>query len=391
MNPKHQAKYAPLQTNYELGIKVLTPVHVGMGRERFWAKSVDYFHEKGKLLIVDQRKLYERLLEQPDNKGGNLLDTYMELLAKRNMNGIERMLQKEQIELSPISLYAFDYGTDSPAEIQPQIRTGKGQLYLPGTSVKGAIRSAVFGYLYERLRIKGFHRETEKSLLGDFDRSIFRYIRPSDVIFKSSELIDVFVLNLYREGISWESDYKEAQHGDKSFKITLEGLSVGSESSHPLRLSLSTGFLNMMESLHPELLPTHLRKIIPQKDPLSLLFSLLNSHARRHIRKELEFYQTYDQAEDVDRIIEELERILALAEEESGKCILRLGWGSGFHAMTGDWRFEDHLSTIDHPDPENLRWDQRQRRKTPTRYKSRRLAEAGAVFAPMGFVELSLI
>lgn len=394
MKAEHPAPYAPLQTNYALQLKVLTPVHTGVGKEGFWTKSVDFFQQKGRVWVIDTAKLYQKLHQLPNNRGGSLLDTYTELLAKGDKVGIERLLLQEQIDLSSLSRYDFEYKGETSGEIQPQMRTGKGELYLPGTSLKGAIRSAVFTYLFERLRIKRYYSETEKALLGDFERSIFRYIRPADVSFPASELVDVFVLNLYREGIGWEigweSDYKEAERSDKSFRLTLECLQVGSQASQPMRLSISTGFLNMMEKLQPRLLPTHLRKIIPPDDPIQLLFDLLNSHARRHIRKELEFFRTYDQAEDVDRIIDELESLLQRAENPTNSCVLRLGWGSGFHAITGDWRFEDHLSTIQHPDTQNLNWDRRSRQKKPTRYKSRRLAEAGAVFAPMGFVELSL-
>ncbi|MEM9985869.1 MAG: RAMP superfamily CRISPR-associated protein, partial [Bacteroidota bacterium] len=269
---------------------------------------------------------------------------------------------------------------------------GNGVLYLPGSSIKGALRSAVFAYLYDALFSRQYHAQLEKSLLGSFERSIFRYIRPYDVPFASSELIDVFLLNLYRAGGYWESDYKDLS------PLTLESLPVQGQSTRPMRLDIADGFLDLIMEKQRDLLPTHISKIIRRgqgDDPLPAFFGLINRHTERHLAKELAFFQTYDQAEDLDLVINETEQLLDRVRSiraPANRCLLRLGWGSGYHAMTGDFRFDDHLSTIDQPDHQHKTYNYRTRQKEPTRYKSRRLAEKGqgAYYAPMGFVELSL-
>ena len=68
-------------------------------------------------------------------------------------------------------------------------------------------------------------------------------------------------------------------------------------------------------------------------------------------------------------------------------CLLRMSGGSGFHAITGDWRFNDHLQTIEQPDRKNMVYNHKIRGKEPARYKSRRVAYPWKEL--MGFVQLS--
>jgi hypothetical protein len=63
-----------------------------------------------------------------------------------------------------------------------------------------------------------------------------------------------------------------------------------------------------------------------------------------------------------------------------------LAYGSGFHGITGDWRFDNHTETIEKPDTKNMVYDQTTRQKVPARYKSRKVAGVEL----MGFVKLHL-
>ncbi len=56
----------------------------------------------------------------------------------------------------------------------------------------------------------------------------------------------------------------------------------------------------------------------------------------------MEFVSTFKD-QDLDELLEEAyERVNVAAQKHP---ILRIGAGSGFHAMTGDWQFENHIET----------------------------------------------
>lgn len=374
--------------NFEIALKIISPVHIGVGSEQTWEQGIDYFLDRGKIHVVDAKYLYKELLKEPNSRGGTLLDTYSEYLMRGQRDKIDSLVRGAGIDLEEIAKHSFEFwDSKGPKQILPQLRSGNGNLILPGSSIKGAIRSAIYTYLYRMIIRDGEDDQTEKRLIGTFGSSIMRFIRPADAEFEISELVDIYILNLFKSRGEWYSDYKDMS------LITLETLPVGLVSRSPMRLSIASGFAEVIEKVQMDLLPTHLRKIIPKEEPLAHLFGIINRHTKRHLEKELEFFQTYNEAEDLDKVTEELTGLIRYTEKGSTSCLLRVGWGSGYHSITGDWRFYDHLETIQRPDRNNMIYSQTTKRKEPARYKSRRLAEKnlGEYYGPMGFVELSLV
>jgi len=68
--------------------------------------------------------------------------------------------------------------------------------------------------------------------------------------------------------------------------------------------------------------------------------------------------------------------------------LLRLGAGSGFHAMTGDWQFDDHTETGYHQGGRNHGKKKYKSRKLAFEWDETRGNEGEYVFYPMGFIEL---
>jgi CRISPR/Cas system CSM-associated protein Csm5 (group 7 of RAMP superfamily) len=85
------------------------------------------------------------------------------------------------LDLESVSTHIFNYdGKLKSKEIKTLIRNGLGETYIPGSSIKGAIASALFHYLYNGVNPTYFNDQTTKELLGTFDRALGRYLRPSD-------------------------------------------------------------------------------------------------------------------------------------------------------------------------------------------------------------------
>lgn len=365
----------PVNTNYDLILEIKSPVFVGTSREKNWVKNIDFIHYKGKVYILNQERLF---LDMDDQQR----DKYTAYITKNRYRDLERLITND-FEVADYADQVFDYdGTLRGNEIKPLIRQGNGQAYIPGSSIKGAISSCIFAYLYQDLHIQGVHDDLSKQLLGEFGQALGRFIRPYDTATTfTTEISDVNLFNLQKQHGNWEGGFKE------SFSILLESFKPKTKAA--FRLSLATGLGAFLEKrgqqTNTQLVPKNYPKIF-NGQPLETLFSIINAQTQQHLAKELAFFQTYNQDEDVPEIIDQIEFLQGLLETPDA-CLLRMAGGSGFHAITGDWRFADHLQTIDNPDRKNRIYNFRTREKEPARYKSRSVTYPYKEI--MGFVLIS--
>lgn len=367
-----------LNTNYDIALEILTPVHIGTDSNKLLMKFVDFFLEDGKVYIINQNALYQELmtLQARGNQSG--LDYYMDLLTKGRFEAIEKYI-KEEIDLDLIAERTFDYSGDLPSEIRPLVRTGTGATYIPGSSIKGAIRSVIFNYLHNRLNIKDGGRNVDRLVLGDFSNGIMRFIRPSDVELSKTEISNIDLFNLYSSMTDWKSNWKDR------FSISAETFKIGQEKGI-FRLGIADGLIKEIKKKAPETLFKYLHLIIEEENPIQFIFNLINEYTYEHLQKEIDFFEKYPEAEDTKFIIENLKKLQEQTINNPDSCILRMAYGSGFHGITGDWRFDNHLETIENPDNKNMVYDQKTRQKVPARYKSRKVTGVEL----MGFVKLHL-
>jgi len=376
-----------------LTIEVVTPVHVGGASEKRWIRHIDYFFRDRLIRVIDQQALFNRLVDIPANNHLTGLDIYSDYLLSGKSEKIETYLNKENIALEDISIQTFEYGDKEPEanEIRPVIRNGTGGAYIPGSSIKGAIRSVLFSYLHRTTGKKGYSDELEKTLLGNFDTSIMRYLHPGDATFSpgNTELVDVMLFNLKKRGDTWESILDDRP----GFPLCAETFCP--KATTTFRLDIASGLTSQYKKIEQTqsrpLLPTYWSDLFPEdQNPFVRLFELINKHSRAHLQRELKFFKKFNQAKHTNLVIDSIEKGLLPETESTNSCLLRLSFGSGFHSITGDYRFEDHTSSVFYPDEKNLTYSPKTRQREPARYKSRRLADNLDMFAPMGFVKLLL-
>lgn len=389
-------QYKLINDSREVTVEIITPVHVGAASEKLMRKGTDYFHMNDTLYFVEFNKLLKAALDK-----GVRMDTISNLLAEGKINELQTYLFKTlKIDIDELSYNIIeDFSHDPGGEIRPLIQTGLGVPYIPGSSIKGALRSVLFNYLNDIIDNKTINEwvfdkelnrkvekerdirdnELENFLLGKFDQSVMRYIRIFDAFFgfEDTGIFDIYLFNLYRKGSKWESDWKE------KFKIVAECFYPSTTST--FRLSLAKPLADIINNKYHKStqLPKHLSDVLPQ-NPFEHLFKIINNYTRTHLQREIDFFKNYDEAPDTDLIIEKLEGLMQYTEG-SKTCLLRMAYGSGFHGITGDWRFKNHQTTINQPDEKNLVWNQTERRRMPAHYKSRRVVGEDL----MGFIKLS--
>jgi CRISPR type III-A-associated RAMP protein Csm5 len=388
-------QYNSINDSREVTVEIVTPVHVGTTSEKLMRRGTDYFYMNNTLYFVELSTLLKAAA-----KKGVRMDTVSNLLAENRVNDLQTYLfQTLKIDIEEVSYSIIDNRFNPGNEIRPLIRTGLGHPYIPGSSIKGALRSVLFNYLNDIIDNKTItewvfdreaNRKVEKTrdvrdtelenfLLGKFDQSIMRYIRVHDAPFviKNTDVYKIDLFNLYNNRNTWDSNWKE------NFDIVAECFMPKTTST--FRLDFATPLATIIHEKYKkgDLLPVNLKTALT-KNPFDQVRQLINNYTRTHLEREIDFFETYNNAQDTDLIIENLKNLLKYTEG-STSCLLRMSYGSGFHGITGDWRFKDHTSTIAQGDNKNMVYDRNTRQREPARYKSRRIAGTEL----MGFVKMS--
>ena len=219
------------------------------------------------------------------------------------------------------------------ASLKEQLFNGKGLPYIPGSSIKGAIRSALFSTevreagkvvnnndLYDRDKIKG--NVLEKKLFGfDPNHDVFRFLQIGDVYFdpNSTVAINMVNINIKQEGAIFDSSKNQL----------VEAIGKEKHSTFSMKLN-HTG----MDSNIKFRAINHFPDSFASFDSL---FHTINNNTQILIDEEIEFWMEHISEDPVKEYIDKLELILKECNNCSDiECVLRLGHGSGYVFISGN-------------------------------------------------------
>lgn len=136
----------PMFIKYPLKITTLSPVHIGDAKERALSPYSDYFvDDDGRICYIHEQRMLEKLQEQ------NKLDKYLSELKKKQSNNRsdfslrafllgEMGLSEEEVVRHRVENIGI--GQDDRREIAVTSKV-LGKAYIPGSSLKGALRTAI--------------------------------------------------------------------------------------------------------------------------------------------------------------------------------------------------------------------------------------------------------
>lgn len=408
-------EHSSINQNFDLIVEIISPVHVGA--EQRLVKGIDYFYDEsqGKVYVINLNQLYKKSVIDEDELTDILLEGELDIDTFKGIVG-------DRID----EITQFDYSLNLEEEIRPFIKDAFNNPYIPGSSLKGAIVSAFIGGYIQSIqsnvvlknifnekkskainekKIKALENLVGEDFLGKIGKNnasesinttLMSLLKISDVYTKKTNLLPTRTFNLVKknniEKEPWKASWKIALYGEKNhpdFEDHIDKFCFAYECVHPDESNVSSlriGFASKIAENR-----TKDRVIIPTvdslitKNPLNNLFSLINLSTKSHIEKEIKFFKEHldddiDEAK-VQNIINAYKLILEqIPSDNNDSCMLRLGAGVGFHAITGDWRFSNHNTTLSNPDTIN----------GLKHYKSRKLAfeDRGERFMPMGFIKL---
>jgi len=346
-------------------IEFLSPTHIGIGIEKKWLKDVDFISNLNNIKLIDINRTYNALDEISKTRFLNSLS---------EGHGIDKkLIDKIQFKgHNKITSHNYEL-----IDIQPLIRTGNGEVYLPGSSIKGAMRSCLFNYFNSRQK----HFQNDREVFGDIDNNLMQLLKISDFIFHDTTFINrIKIYNLFNNHGSWAGGWKDL--GGTSHKFRNKGFTTDYETFPSNanawgKFMFSNGIQDRIFDKKKSNIPAHTHSFIDSKDFTANLFSIINEYSEKYIDKEIMFFEKYEN-DQTESIIKSFRNIKNRINNDKG-CIIRVGCGSGFYAMTGDWKYPNHTITVTTPG------------KPGTQYKSRKISFANNNFVPMGFIAFTII
>lgn len=371
-----------INNEHKIYLKALTPVHIGGAQEKNLQNGLDYIQSSnGKTWKLDWGKIYEKFDA----------DKIAEAIINKKVNKIvENYLEDVAVEIEQ------SYG--DTGVIKSFIRDGRGIPFIPGSSIKGAMKSWVHSSLERRL-----HLGETPNLLGKFDNDVFRFISIVDGYLELEPILfPTKTFNLHRVGNGWSGGWKHSLQGntnkdfsDSGFVTDYECMAPNDMSQFDIKLRRRLNNVNQNQLYGTNKLPEKSYNAIFEKNSLASLFSVINEQVKLHVERELEFFKTYKQADGAKEITDTYDSIIeSFKSLTENQCILRLSAGSGFHGISGDFQFEDHAHTgvWTDADARKYKLPRRQSERYINHYmkfKSRKIAFSEDNMYPMGFAILS--
>ncbi len=135
-------KLKNMQT-YKMNLKTIYPVYIGGGEDCKLSKLQYYFHkESQKFCIIDEQKFARFLVKK------GLLDSFVEFVKSEKNPQLWQWFKNKDLKITPqIDIFS----TISSIKAQPRelndvrlfIKNSNGNPFIPGSSIKGAIRTAL--------------------------------------------------------------------------------------------------------------------------------------------------------------------------------------------------------------------------------------------------------
>lgn len=319
-------------------IKTLTPVHVGSGR--FLQNKLEYVFGGDKIGIVDETKSFELIGIDRIGAWVSSIEKGESLVGFLKNFGIKPKLS--EITSRSLRLQVSKEEAKNLQNLKEHIHNGMGLPYIPGSSIKGAIRSAVFNQLIRESKKlldskiidkgKPSAKQLEKELFGgDPNSDIFRFLRVGDAYFESGTEIALIFTSLNQRG---NPDHPSLII-DRQKNQLVEAIGSNAQTDFQMRFDLAGMKANDVTG--------KIKNFPGVWSDLTGLIALLKKNTSEILGEEIESWETFEADEAAD-YREELGKIRQEIEQcTETECVLRLAHGAGWQFITGNWAKKQQL------------------------------------------------
>jgi CRISPR-associated protein Csm5 len=325
----------------------LTPTLVGDGQR---LAPIDYMVWKDHVNVLDQKRIFRLLAKGPR------LDGYLSQLKRAekldfaSWGGFAQNYAGRRIPFEHASSAQYWEKTRAENLFIPTFSTGPSGPYLPGTAIKGALRTGVvhgkltpkvLSDLSARTTSEGRlprnpGRAVEEDALGTGGRDAMRLICASDSKTVPETSFQIYLLRAStlesRGGAKFELAWKQSPRG--SVKRVEDSTPVFAEMAVPGTAFEVDGHEN-----------TFLAKNLRHKGGLDIaaMFGLVNAYADQLLQLQQQ-YADWTGLAVLKANLEQLRARLAEIRQSENGCLLPLGWSAGFLSKVANLNTGDDVS-----------------------------------------------
>jgi len=327
----------------DVTLTTITPVHIGSGQ--FFLGNADYvyFGDRNQIALIDDRKVLDIIGQDHIHQWLDYIDgrvnqsTFLEYLNKRKSG-----LMPDDIGRRIIT-YKGSRKINASNTLKEQIHGGFNKPYIPGSSLKGSIRTAIFSdKLFQKYRGSGVPKnmlcpdERRPNIVKDnnITREVFginsnadwlRMLHVGDFYFNcQTEARFAEVLNLVNS--------RDRRYSLKDeVKQLVEYIPANREAVG--RINIAQIHLNLISKKNPNLFNTNVTSLKSET-----LITLLKDHTLDLLDNEISHFEDSSLPDSESDFLENMELIKDQVNRcADNECIVRLGYGTGYLNMTGDW------------------------------------------------------
>jgi CRISPR-associated protein Csm5 len=314
----------------------LTPLLVGDGRR---LAPIDYMVWKDHVNVLDQWRIFRLLAKGPRLEGYLAQLKKADKLDFASWGGFAQNFAGRRIPFeNPAYATYWNRAAGDSLHI-PTFASGTAGPYLPGASLKGALRTGMLfanwreGMMQDVLnRVQGERLPRrpaeiiEEQALGSAGASRMRFISASDSAPVAASNFKVYLLRtstLQPRGSQYALGWKQSPRGAVDGSRPEESTPLFAEMAVP-----GTSFEGIWDEKNFFLQP-EVRRVVrwPESFDRSRLFEAANVYATGLLSLQRQ-YAAMAGLGLLDKSLEELEQRLAQARE-NGACLIPLGWGGG--------------------------------------------------------------
>lgn len=336
----------------KIQIETLTPVHIGSGTLLQYNTDFVTVRADGKenkrIRIIDDRKIMNLIGHE------HLNDWVLSIERKENTKDLVKRFAPESkvADYSKRRINNYADEIKSTDTLKECIHNGLGYAYIPGSSIKGAIRTAILSVLYnkvenaeQKIRTGKLNRNNnpflkadkiEKELFGEnVNEDLFRFLIVGDATFCEDVEICTRMVNI---NIREKQDFE-----DTSKPQLIEA--IGNQENAEFQMKIKSDEYNWVKNnKSPKF---NLKNLEIEMSSLPSLFQTINAHTIYLLESEKDFWNDYNQQEVVEDYISKIEELIEVANQcIAGKsCVIRIGHGSGWRFITGGW--SEKLTTFE--------------------------------------------
>lgn len=353
------------QKSYTIQLTTLTPVCIGNGGKM--VSTSDYVFDKANKQIhyINKEAVAQKLANHDE-----LMDKYIQGIIYGMDNNVTRFDLKNFLEktlsLSPKEYisYSVTANIKSTKDLNTIIKDAKGSPYIPGSTIKGALKNAMAYRLVDKKYIEDFAKKVNHIFI-QFEREItgksVRKLSPKT--FSNLNAIKSFEkeLKLFNQNIdNLFVQSEKNEEGKVIQEIAIHNPLVSDSekiSSSKIKVvDIKRVHLHAKDSIPivwesiPAKISTTFQLKLEEEEDIHKLFQQINNFTFNNISSELETldYHT-SKTNDNNIIISQLEEFQENIEHLSAsECILRIGFNKGFYFNSiADLLYNNHKEVFE--------------------------------------------